>query len=441
MKIKSLLLTAISTIFQGCSSLPVKDAKLESKSYKNERVEILENGLKIYFIQDDSLPVIDIQLLIPVGSIQQPRGYEGIGSLTARLLDKGTQNKNALDISDALSDSGTDFSASAGHDFTLISTQALVTEFDKVINLTSEILFQAQFPNEEIERERKLMAVQLKSRQDRSGTFADSILTQSFFKGHAYAHDLLGTEKSLAKITQKDIREFYKNYYQPSGAFLAISGKLNQEIEQRIKFIFGQWKNTITNVRNRVAFAPVIPKEKEMRIQSPHKAQTEIRFIQNGISRSSSDFLALRIVNEILGGSFASRLNQRIRDDLGLTYSIYSYLDVRDLGGSWVISTFSKNETSAQTVSEIKTVLKRFVDEGVQKEEMNAAKNLIKAQLPRALETSDKLGYNLIALDFYGVGQNYLLTFNEKVDALTIQEINRTLRQYLKPEEMQVFIF
>lgn len=411
------------------------------QSYKNERVEILSNGLKVFFIQDESLPKIDIQLLIPVGVAQQPGGLEGLSSLTARLLDKGTVNLKALEISDLLSDSGTDFDASAGHDFTMLSTQALSTEFEKVLQLTGQILTTAQFPSDEMEREKKLMMVQLQSRKDRSGTWADTILTKTFYDGHYYSQDLLGTEGSLKKITQKNIQDFYARYYQPEGSRLAVSGKLTPQIESQIKATFSSWKNSVPYMKAQVAFQLKKGRPLEAKIATPHKAQTEIRLIQPGISRSNPDFLPLRVANEILGGSFGSRLNQHIRDDLGLTYSIYSYLDTRDQGGSWVISTFSKNETATKTVEETRSVIQKFAAEGIQPEELAAAKNLVKAQLPRALETSEKLGYNLLVLDFYGVGTNYLINFNKQIDKMTVGDVNTVIRKYMKPDQAETFIF
>ncbi|MFN9069114.1 MAG: M16 family metallopeptidase [Bdellovibrionales bacterium] len=438
--IKHFILFIGLTVFSGCSSLNIKEVSV-GKNYKNERLETLPNGLKVYFIQDESLPVVDFQLLIPVGASQDPVSQEGLYSLTARLLDKGTQTKSALEIADAFADVGSDFSAGAGHDFLILSTQALITQLDPVLNLTSDVLFNPIFPDEEIIRERQQMLVQLKSRKDRSGSFAETIFAQNFFGGHKYGDDLLGNEESLKKIQRKDIQNFYKKFFQPQGARLAVTGKLNPEIENKVRNLFSKWPATGSYQKLEHPLKIKTPSEKNRFFESPHKAQTEIRMALPGLARSNKDFLSLRLINEVLGGSFASRLNQRIRDDLGLTYSIYSYVDARDQGGAWVISTSTKNESAEKTISEIRQVLQKFYDEGISLSELEAAKNLIKAQLPRALETSDKLGFNLIALDFYGVDKDYLINFNKNVDEIKLNSLNQILKKYLKISDLQTFVF
>jgi zinc protease len=412
-----------------------------TKNYKNERQEVLPNGLKIYFIQDDSLPVVDFQLLIPVGGIHDPGGQEGLYSLTTRLLDKGTKSKSALEIADAIADAGSDFSGSTGQDFLIISTQALLTQMDPVLDLTAEVLFNPTFPQAEIDREKEQMRVQLKARRDRSGSFAETLFSQNYFSGHLYGRDLLGSEESLNKINRQDIQNFYLRYFQPQGAKLSVSGKLDPEIENKVRNLFSRWPATVSYYKPQFPLKIKSPNENLRFFESPHKAQTEIRMALPGLARSNEDFLALRLINEVLGGSFASRLNQHIRDDLGLTYSIYSFVDARDQGGAWIISTSTKNESAEKTIFEIRKVLEKFVNEGIQASELEAAKNLIKAQLPRALETSDKLGFNLIALDFYGVDKNYLIQFNKNVDQLSLGSLNKTLKKYLKMDQLQTFVF
>ena len=408
--------------------------------YKNERIETLANGLKVYFVDDQSLPRISMQLLLPVGMVAEPADRAGINTITANLLDQGTAKKKALELADLFADSGTELEVQAGSDFTVISTSSLITEFTPVLNLYSEVIMTPSFPSAEIERARQQALVQLKGRQDRSGTWADFLMEKNFYQNHPYGRDLLGTEDSIKKINRQEIVQFYQKHYVPQGARLAVTGRLTPEIETEIKRQFGQWKASVVFASTEVPFQSPT-KGSILKLESPHKAQTEIRFIQPGIPRAHPDYLKLRLVNEMLGGSFASRLNERVRAELGLTYSIYSTLDTRKNAGSWIISTFSKNQSAQQTVDEVFNVLKKFIDEGAHEAELKAAKNLVKAQLPRALETADRLAYNLIALDFYGVGVDYLINFNKNIDSYTLSDINAALRQYLKPDQMQVLVY
>lgn len=106
-----------------------------------------------------------------------------------------------------------------------------------------------------------------------------------------------------------------------------------------------------------------------------------------------------------------------------------------------MVSTFSKNETAQKTIDETLAVLKEYAAQGANQNELDAAKNLVKAQFPRALETADKLAFNLIVLDFYGPGPQYLINFNRNIDSYTLKDINDAVRKYLKPEQMLIMSF
>jgi zinc protease len=408
--------------------------------FRNERIETLPNGLKIFFVDEPSLPRVSLQLLLPVGSITEPADRPGLNSMTASLLDQGTAKKKALELSDLFADSGAEFEATPGADFTVLSTSSLTTEFPRVLDLFTEVLLAPQFPSEEVERLRQQFLVALKGRQDRPGPWADFIMQKNFYQNHPYGRDSLGTEASVSKINRQEILQFYRNFYVPNGARLAVTGRLSPSLESKIKRAFLAWSPSSKFQTRSLPFLAE-GTGTVLKMPSPHKAQTEIRFIQTGVSRNDPNYLKLRLVNEILGGSFASRLNQRVRDDLGLTYSIYSYLDPRKEGGAWIISTFSKNPTAQKTVDEVFVVLKAIIQDGVTADELKAAKNLARAQFPRSIETADRLAYNLMALDFYGLGVDYLINYDQNIEAITLADANKALRDVLNPHRMQVLIY
>lgn len=440
---KYILLSTLILSFLGCSSAQKSESTsvLSSrKTFKNERVQYLPNGLKVYFVEDNTLPQVGLQLLVPVGSVEEPTKQAGINALTAGLLDQGTKSKTALELADLFADAGADFDASPSHDFTILSTQALTTQFYPVLDLFEEVLTQPVFAEEDFERLRQQSLVQIKAKRDRSGTWADYLMMQKFYGNLPYARDVRGNEESLLKVTREDVQKFYNTHYIPKGSILAVTGRFTPEMEKKIIAKFSEWKSPQGYTKPLIKMTQA-PQTGVMKIETPHKAQTEIRLIQTGISRSHPDYLKLRLANEILGGSFGSRLNQKVRDDLGLTYSIYSYLDARDQAGSWVVSTFSKNETAQKTVQETVDVLKKYVEQGAEQKELDAAKNLVKAQFPRAMETADKLAFNLLVLDFYGVGTDYLINFNYNVDSYSLADINETIKKYLKPDQMLIMSF
>ncbi len=408
--------------------------------YKNERAQTLPNGLKVYFIPDDSLPRVGLQLLIPVGTVNESSELAGVNSLTASLLDQGTQNKKALEIADLFADAGSDFSVDAGYDFTILSSSALTTQFEPVLNLFTEVVFHPTFPKNDFQRLRRQSLVQLQGLKDRSGPWANHLMMETFYKDTAYGRNPIGKEESLKNLSRQKVFDFYKAHYKPKGSILAISGRIDKDMETKVIQAFSAWSGDGEIPKGTLNLSQ-LPEGGRMKIETPHDAQTEIRLIQKGVPRTDADYLKLRLANEILGGSFVSRLNQKVRDDLGLTYSIYSYLDTRNQAGSWVVSTFSKNESAEKTIEETVQVLNEYAKTGATQKELDSAKNLVKSQFPRALETADKLAYNLLVLDFYGIGAEYLVNFNKNIDSYSLSDINKVIKEHLRPKDMLIMSF
>jgi len=169
--------------------------------------------------------------------------------------------------------------------------------------------------------------------------------------------------------------------------------------------------------------------------------QTQIRLSQVGIDRKDPDFIPLRLANEALGGSLGSRLNQKVREDLGLTYSIYSSFDVRKDRGSFDISTFIKNETAAKALDETLKVVADYDAGGATDAEVAASRNQLVGQFPRAIETADRLVYNLLVLDFYGISNDYLVDYIKNVNKIKMKEINGAFKRHVDPKNFKVVVY
>ena len=173
----------------------------------------------------------------------------------------------------------------------------------------------------------------------------------------------------------------------------------------------------------------------------PSAQQTQIRIGHIGLKRSHPDYMSVRLANFILGGDFTSRLNQRIRDDLGLTYSISSSFDFRLNEGPFLISTFSRHDVVGKVLEETLKMMNDFVDKGVTEQELNTAKSVFKGQFPAVIETADRYAGNINALRFYGVGEAYLANFNQLVSAVSVKQVNEAIKKYFKTQNLTVVLY
>lgn len=400
----------------------------------------LENGLKIVFITDNSLPRVSMTMLTKVGARQDPAGKEGLNNLASQLLEQGTQTKNAMVLADELGKLGTGVGIEAGNDFTMISMDALVNSSEKMLALYSDIILNPAFLDVEVARAKSQIIAQQRKKVDNPSNYADDAFDEFLFAGHPYANDISGTAVSVRKITKQDIIRHYLNNYRPNNSQLAVVGRITKDFEGKVAEAFRKWTGKPIRDFTTPELKPIQGVDMKL-LSKAGLQQAQIRIGEFGIRRNDANFLKLRLANVALGGEFGSRLNQRVRDDLGLTYSIYSYFDSRADRGSFVINTFTKNETVGKTVDESLKVFTDFVEKGITEAEFKAAKEQLLGQFPRAIETADRLAYNILILNFYGVPLTYLQDFNKNVAALSLNDVNTAIQKHLDAKNFRVLVY
>lgn len=399
----------------------------------------LENGLKVYIFRDMSLPRFSINLLIKVGQKSDSIETVGVNFLTASLLEKGTNLYSATQIADKVASLGSDLTIAPSQEYTLVSIDGLLMSIDSIIDLFGEVVFKPTFQNEEIVKLKKDFVAQLKKIQDDPSQVADLGLESFIYRGTSLAYPDLGTELSLKKIAKSDIIKNYLTYYRPNNSILSIVGNISEDMEKKILERFKAWPSR--------PLKPLVagqkPAEENKNIEIKYKkdlVQSEIRMALPLVPRKHPDYLKLRMINEVLGGGFISRLNSKIRDQLGLTYGISSSLDLGMDDGYLMISTFTKNETTVQVLEQIQVELQKLVNEGISPKEFSAAKNMVLAQFPRALETVDRIAFNFMYLDFYGVSPSYLYDFQKSLDRLSVDDINQAIKTHFNLSKIKTFV-
>lgn len=401
---------------------------------------IYDNGLKVIFVRDTTLPRVSLTMMIRAGSVLEAERVAGLNALTAYMLEQGTQKKNATQIADDFGQLGTSLDINPGNDVTTIYSDSLNTGAQDLLTFFADVVMNPAFNDREIFRMRSQMQAALQKKIDDPSSFASHKMDDFLYGKHPYARDIHGTLESLRRISKQDVIKHYLTFFRPNNASLAVVGDFDEAYENKVREVFSAWtKRTVPAVNITSAVAPT-----QLQVRLVVKKglqQTQIRIAQLGIPRNHPDYLPLRLSNEILGGSFASRLNQTVRDDLGLTYSIRSYFDTKKEVGSFDISTFTKNETAGKALEETLKVISDYVKNGADKKELAAGKSQLIGQFPRAIETADRLAYNLLALDFYGIPVDYLTKFNANVENIDLKAANQAFARIINPERLKVVVY
>lgn len=421
------------------TAIVVKPTSSTALKLKPTKEMTLENGLKVYIFRDLSLPRFSINLLVKVGQKNDSIEKVGVNYLTASLLEQGTNQYSATQIADKIASLGSDLSIVPGEEYTLVSIDGLLISVDAIVDLYSELVFKPTFQSEEIAKLKKEFVAQLKKVQDDPSQMADLGLNAFINKGTSLAYPGIGTEASLKKIGNSDLIKNYLTNYRPNNSILSIVGNITEDVEKKILERFKAWPSRPLKPLPAVAKPVVDPKKIEIQFKK-NLVQSEIRMALPMIPRKHPDYLKIRLINEVFGGGFVSRLNSKIRDQLGLTYGISSSLNLGLEQGFLHVTTFTKNETTQQVIEQINAEVAKLVEEGITAKELSSAKNMVLAQFPRALETVDRIAFNFMYLDFYGVGPSYLYDFQRSVDRLSLEEVNQAIKEHFSLDKMKVFV-
>jgi zinc protease len=441
MNLKLVFLSALFLLIGACATQPTSVFKGTSTfQMRPYQEETLPNGLKILYVQDHSLPKVRVMALVRMGSEQDSAGLEGISSLTSRLIEDGTTHMSGPQLAEELAYLGAEYSSSTDHEKTFFSVSSLSANKDKTLNLFSRMLMSPAFSSKELQRRKSQVIAGLQKLTENPTGYADILLDESVYGSHPYGRLVSGSLTSVPKITRSDVMRQYFKFFRPNNAWLAVAGDFDETFKAKIRKSFGAWLGASVSPGPVLALKEMPPGAIRL-VSKPGLPQSQIRMGSLGIKRQDPDFLKLKLASLILGGTFESRLNLKIRDELGLTYSISSGFDALREGGSFEISTFSRNDKAAEVIKQTHLVLNNFVSNGVTSKELEAAKTFLISQFPASVETPGEMAASLLRLRFYEIPDSYLSKFILNVSAITKSDVNEAIKKHFKPELLKTVVF
>ncbi len=411
-------------------------AALKLPAYKKVR---LKNGLTLLLMEQHEVPIISFNFIVKAGSVADPTGKEGVASLTAGLLRKGTKTRTADQIANELDFVGGTLGAFATFDYTQGTAEFVRKDIAKGLELLSDVLLNPTFPQAETTKMQAQRIDAVKAAKDEASGVIGTYYNAYLFGAHPYGRPTEGDEKTIAAITRDEVAKFYQTYYTPSNTILAVAGDFQTaEMERMLTERFGAWPDRSAPAVTLAEATPVQGK-RLLLIDKPDSTQTFYRIGNIGIPRTSADRVQIEVVNTLFGGRFTSMLNSALRINSGLTYSARSTFDQRRLRGPFFINTYTRNETTAQAIDMTLDILKRLHEKGLTEEELKSAKSYLKGQFPPRIETTDQLAALIAQLEFFGLDERDINTYYARIDAMTLDDARRVIKQYF-PAENLVFV-
>lgn len=422
----ALLLLSVSALGAGTAAA----ARLDIQHWETD------NGARVYFVPAMELPMVDLQLVFDAGSARDG-DRPGLARLVSRLLDQGAGNMDADAIAERFEDLGAQFSADTQRDMAVVNLRSLSDPayLDPALDTLATLLREPSFPPAALERERGRMLIGLQAEQQSPSDIAERAFFRAVYGGHPYGSQPSGEADVVAGLERGQVAGFHREYYVARNVVVAIVGALEREQAERIA---ARVTDGLPEGRAAAAPGPVPPVtgERRIHIEFP-SSQTHVLAGQAGLQRHDPDYFALYVGNHILGGAgLVSRISEEVREKRGLAYSAYSYFMPMRAPGPYMLGLQTRNEQTAQALEVLYDTVERFIAEGPDAKELAAAKKNITGGFPLRIASNRNIVGNLAMIGFYGLPLDWLDTFNDEVNAVTLESIRDAYARRIDPSTM-----
>jgi zinc protease len=415
--------------------LPSRDVKFPPYS-----IRTLPNGLQVIAVSHHEQPAVSLRLLIRAGAAQDPPDKPGVASLAAALLDQGTTTRTAQEIAGSIDQIGGAIGAGAGTDLTFVNAVVMKDSFDFALNLVADVARNPAFAPEEVDRQRQQILSSLKVSYEDPDYLADVVFDRLVYGFHPYGKPNTGTPESLGRLTRDDFVAFHKAYFAPNNAILAIVGDITpEEAFKGAERAFGNWERR-PEATPLTPPSPPDPTRRVVIVDRPGAVQTEIRVGHIALPRKHPDYLALDLATKILGGEGSNRLHRVLRSERGLTYGASADLETLRLSGDIVADTDTRSETTGEALRLIVDEYWKLQRERVGSGELQGAKDYLAGSFPLTIETPSDIALQVLNAVFYGLDLEELQTFRERVNDVTVDDIQRVAKAYFKPDRLSIVL-
>ena len=412
------------------------------------------SGVKVYLAESHSITMVDVQIDFDAGGRRDPRGMAGLASVTSGMASKGVLPgkrsgtdgalEAALDengVSEAWADLGAGFGASASADRIGFSLRSLTYPdlLPKAVQLAARQLGEPAFPAEVWQRERERLKAAIKESNTRPATLAGRAFASAVYGQHPYGNEM--TQDSLSRIEVADMRALYARLITPCRAKVSMVGAVTRaQADDLVRQLFsrlapGDAPGGCTALPE-VPEIAALDQPQDLRIAFD-SAQAHVLLGQPGFKRDDPDFFALTVGNYILGGGgFVSRLTEEVRQKRGLSYSVYSYFAPGLHAGAFTVGLQTRPEQASQALAVTREVITRFVRDGPTQSELDAAKANLVGGFALRIDSNRKLLDNLSNIAWNNLALDYLETWTQQVEKVTLADVRAAFARKLQPQRM-----
>ncbi len=392
-----------------------------------------DNGLRVVIEKMEGLFSVSAGVLIKTGSINETEQNNGISHFIEHTVFKGTTNRSAFEISDGIDRIGAQINAFTSKEITCYYTKSTSEHLEKSLDVLSDIFFNAVFDKEELEREKGVILEEINMSIDAPEDYCLDMLAKSYHGDEGLGRTILGSAKNVRSFTKEDVLKYMDEYYTADNVVISIAGNVNEkEVFDTVERLFASKFTRLKSVAQK--------KSKKATPQHLYKCkkteQTHISFAFPSVKLMDDDADALSIANIVFGGGMSSRLFQKIREQMGLAYSVYSYMSQYKDQGVIEIYAGVKSDERALATKAIIDELINFNKNGLNEQEFLRGKEQLKSAFIMGRESTAS---QMLLFGKYMLMQNKVFDFNKRIEGLesvTIEKANKVIAKYFTATNM-----
>jgi len=421
------------------SAVPETTNFPEVKFAEFER-DFLANGMELIVANRSAVPVVNIRMSFDAGYASDQFGELGTSSLAMTMLDEGTTKRSALEISDELARLGARFNAGSNIDSSTVGISALKENLDASLDIFSDLVLNPAFPDNELERLRRMRLARIQQEKTQPIGLAIRVFPKLLYgEGHAYSMPLTGsgTEESVARISRDSLVDYHSTWFKPNNATMIVVGDTSmEEMKPKLERLFRDWEPGTTPTKN-IADVGVRDAEHVYVIDRPGSEQSII--IAGNVAPAVSDGneLAVETMNEIIGGSFTSRINMNLREDKAWAYGAQTMLLDTASQRPFIAYAPVQTDKTMESMAEIKRELVEYLgDNPATDEEIAKVKSNNTLSLPGRWETANAVLRDISEIVTYDLPDDYWDTYADNVRNVSSAQINEAAEAVIKPDNI-----
>lgn len=395
----------------------------------------LNNGIRVVYENIPYVRSVSVGIWVGTGSRNEDAINNGISHFIEHMMFKGTKNRSAKEIAAYIDSIGGQLNAFTGKEYTCYYAKTLDTHIDIALDVLSDMFFNSLFAERDMEIEKQVIIEEINMYDDTPEELVHDILSETMWDGDPLGYPILGRQSILRDLKREMIIDYIDRNYTCSNTVISVAGNFDEnKLLDLVNKYFSQWNS---KYQKEVSFNPVEFRS-DIKIKQKDTEQIHLCVGFKGIEHGNDDLYPMLVVNNVLGGGMSSRLFQKIREEKGLVYSIYSYPSSYVNSGSFVIYAGMNPEQVDVVVNLILEETKNLLEKGIDQAELNKGREQLKGNYMLGLESTNSrmnsMGKSELLLGYINTPEEIL----ERIDNVNMDSVNRVIKQIFDFNKMSI---